>query len=67
MSAANTRLFWHLYLALHLLICQFRASDGGVFRGTTLWEALENNTLGVPPATPFPGDNQPVPYSIVAE
>ncbi|XP_041364049.1 putative nuclease HARBI1 [Gigantopelta aegis] len=43
------------------------ASDGGVFAGTPLWAALENNTLGVPPPTPFPRDDQPMPYSIVAD
>ena len=34
---------------------------------TDLWEALTNKTLGLPDAAPFPGDDQPMPYSIVGD
>lgn len=44
-----------------------RISDGGVFRESCLQAALDNNSLGIPPATCLPERNTPVPYVIVAD
>lgn len=34
--------------------CQGSLSDGGIFRRTTLFNAIENNTLGIPPPKSLP-------------
>ena len=44
-----------------------RISDGGVLRESCLQAALNNNSLGIPPATSLPERNTPVPYVIVAD
>ncbi|XP_033118810.1 uncharacterized protein LOC117118352 [Anneissia japonica] len=41
--------------------------DGGVFQDCTLRDALEKGKLGLPEPAPLPNDDQPVPYSIVAD
>ena len=35
-------------------------SDGGVFRGTELYEALEGGYAGLPQPEPLPGDDYPL-------
>lgn len=47
--------------------CNGRVSDGGVFQQSSLFTALENNSLNIPPPEPLPGSSLPVPYTIVAE
>ena len=47
--------------------CNGRISDGGVFRNSTFSEALEQNTLNIPPAEPLPVRIFPCPYVIVAD
>ena len=44
-----------------------RVSDGGVFKGCTLYDALENNVAGVPPAQPLPGEDVETNFFIVAD
>ena len=44
-----------------------RISDGGVLLESCLQAALNNNSLGIPPATSLPERNTPVPYVIVAD
>ena len=44
-----------------------RVSDGGVFRSSTLSEALESNSLNIPPPEPVPGESFSLPYVIVAD
>lgn len=43
-----------------------RISDGGVLRESCLQAALDNNSLGIPPANCLPERNTCVPYVIVA-
>uniref|UniRef100_A0A671UPW4 DDE Tnp4 domain-containing protein n=1 Tax=Sparus aurata TaxID=8175 RepID=A0A671UPW4_SPAAU len=47
--------------------CQGRVSDGGVFAGCTLADALENRTTNIPDPAPLPGSDQLSPYCIVAD
>ena len=47
--------------------CQGRVSDGGVFAGCTLADALENRTTNIPDPAPLPGSGQLSPYCIVAD
>jgi len=44
-------------------------SDGGVFAETSLREGLEDDSIGLPPPEPLPGDEQgtPVPYFMVGD
>jgi hypothetical protein len=42
-------------------------SDCAVFNVSELKEGLENNTLGMPPAEPLPGDDRPMPYFLVGD
>uniref|UniRef100_A0A9J8D3C2 DDE Tnp4 domain-containing protein n=1 Tax=Cyprinus carpio carpio TaxID=630221 RepID=A0A9J8D3C2_CYPCA len=42
-------------------------SDGGVFEGCSLQNALENRTVNIPASAPLPGSNQLTPYCIVAD
>ena len=46
--------------------CNGRISDGGVFKNSTLYAALESNSLNVPPAKAIPGECCALPYMIVA-
>jgi hypothetical protein len=39
--------------------CQGSASDSGIFRRSTLWEAMEANTLNIPPPRPLPESEDP--------
>ena len=47
--------------------CNGRISDGGVFLQSSLFPALENNSLDLPPYSPLPGRSMPVPYVFVAD
>ncbi|XP_039641322.1 protein ALP1-like [Perca fluviatilis] len=47
--------------------CNRRVSDGGVFRGCTLADALVNRTTNIPAPAPLPGSDQLAPYCIVAD
>ena len=47
--------------------CNGRVSDGGVFKNSALFTALENNTLNIPSSKPIPGQQQPIPYMIIAD
>ena len=47
--------------------CQGRISDGGVFNHTSLHHAIENNDAGLPTDAPYPGQQQPMPYAMVAD
>ena len=47
--------------------CNGRVSDGGVFKNSSLYAALENNTLHLPNRKALPGQSQPMPYTIVAD
>ena len=46
-----------------------RAGDAGVFNACTLAEAINENTLGIPPHEPLPNDNLAidVPYFFIAD
>ena len=44
-----------------------RISDGGVLQESHLQAALDNNSLGIPPATCLPESNAPVTYVTVAD
>ncbi|KAK7457296.1 hypothetical protein BaRGS_00039238 [Batillaria attramentaria] len=47
--------------------CNGRAGDAGIFRDSSLAEALEKDTLGLPPPRPLPGRTEPVPFFIVGD
>ena len=47
--------------------CNGRVSNGGVFKNSSLYAALENNTLHLPNRKPLPGKSKPMPYTIVAD
>ncbi|XP_033988010.1 putative nuclease HARBI1 [Trematomus bernacchii] len=47
--------------------CNGRISDGGVFGGCSLQDALENRTANIPAPAPLPASDQAVCYSIVAD
>uniref|UniRef100_A0A8C1Z6F8 DDE Tnp4 domain-containing protein n=1 Tax=Cyprinus carpio TaxID=7962 RepID=A0A8C1Z6F8_CYPCA len=47
--------------------CNGRISDGGVFGGCSLQNALENRTVNIPAPAPLPGSDQLAPYCIVAD
>lgn len=47
--------------------CQGRISDGGVFKCSSLYKDLENNTAHVPRSEALPGRTEPVPYVIVGD
>ena len=42
-------------------------SDGGVFKDTSLYDALENGRAGVPEPLPLPGDTEDVHYALIAD
>lgn len=47
--------------------CNGRISDGGVFKNSTLFTAMENNTLNVPPPECLQNESFPLPYAIVSD
>ncbi len=47
--------------------CNGRISDGGVFGGCSLQNAIENRTVNIPAPAPLPGSDQLAPYCIVAD
>lgn len=47
--------------------CQGRISDGGVFRNSTLFRSLNNNTLNLPEDEPLPSGDVNLPYVIVGD
>ena len=47
--------------------CNGRVADGGVFRNSTLFAALEGNKLNVPQPIPIEENGQAIPYTIVAD
>lgn len=46
---------------------QGRISDGGVFSATTLYKRLESKTFNLPEPTALPGDNEVMPYFMIAD
>lgn len=44
-----------------------RNNDGGVFASCSFAEALENNTMDIPPDKPLPGRHKAVPFCLVAD
>ena len=57
--------------------CQGRISDGGVYRNSTFYKALENGSFNLPDLLPLPGSDDPqwmfdkcnesIPYVLVAD
>ncbi|XP_033980511.1 protein ALP1-like [Trematomus bernacchii] len=47
--------------------CNGRISDGGVFGGCSLQDALENRTCNIPAPAPLPASDEAVCYHIVAD
>ena len=48
--------------------CNGRISDSGVFKNCSLFNAMENNTLQIPPPEPLDdGSRLPIPYMMVAD
>ena len=57
--------------------CQSCISDGGVYRNSTFYKALENGSLNLPDPVPLPRShdpqwmfdqyNEPIPYVLVAD
>lgn len=47
--------------------CNGRISDGGVFGGCSLQDALEKRTSNIPAPAPLPESDQMAPYCIVAD
>lgn len=47
--------------------CQGRISDGGVFRNSTLFRSLNDNTLNLPEDEPLPCGDVNLPYVIVGD
>ena len=47
--------------------CNGRIYDGGVFKNSALYAALENNTLHIPSTKSILGQNNALPYMIVAD
>lgn len=41
--------------------------DAGIWSNTTMYQALENNTLFVPEAYPLPNTNYPLPLSLIGD
>ncbi|XP_065312675.1 uncharacterized protein LOC135922178 [Gordionus sp. m RMFG-2023] len=44
-----------------------KQSDGGVFKNSSLYREIVNQTLDLPPAKPFPGLSENMPYVMVAD
>lgn len=47
--------------------CKGRISDGGVFNRSTLYHAIENNLLNIPPPRNLPGTEIKSPFVILAD
>lgn len=47
--------------------CKGRISDGGIFNRSTLYRAIERDSLNIPLPTNLPGSNIKAPYVIVAD
>ncbi|XP_014666808.1 PREDICTED: uncharacterized protein LOC106808559 [Priapulus caudatus] len=47
--------------------CNGKVSDGGVFRACTLDQSMRDRTANIPDPTPYPGDDTPMAYTIVAD
>ena len=47
--------------------CNGRVSDGGVFKNSSLYTALEREALGVPGSTCLPGSQISLPHCILAD
>lgn len=47
--------------------CKGRISDGGVFNRSSLFAAIENNVLRIPPPCQLPSSNIEAPFVIVAD
>lgn len=47
--------------------CQGRISDGGVFRHSSLFRKLSQKQLNLPLDAPLPEQNEPIPYTFVAD
>ena len=47
--------------------CNGRISDGGVFGGCSLDEAMQKKTANIPQPQPAPGDERPISYFMVAD
>ena len=47
--------------------CNRRIADGGVFRNSALFEALEMNKLQIPNPKPIESNGKPIPYMVVAD
>ena len=47
--------------------CNGRVSDGGVFRNSNLFAALEGNSLNIPPPEPLTQQDFNLPYLLVAD
>ena len=47
--------------------CNGRISDGGVFGGCSVDDAIRLNTINLPQPYPAPGDERPMSYFIVAD
>ena len=47
--------------------CQGRISDGGVFRHTTLFRAVDNGYAGLPPDSPYPYTDVDMPFAFVGD
>lgn len=45
--------------------CNGRVSDGGVFFQSSLFSALENNSINIPRPCPLPGSSISLPFVIV--
>ena len=43
-----------------VVFAQESASDGGVFRKTTVWEAIENSTLNLPEPNTLPQNSESI-------
>lgn len=43
------------------------ASDCGIFNRSSLGEALEDQTLGLPEPAPLPGDDRPMPFHLIGD
>jgi hypothetical protein len=47
--------------------CNGRATDGGLFNGCSLYQALEIGIAMLPPTKPLPCQTQPIPHFFVAD
>ena len=47
--------------------CNGRVADGGVFKNSALFAALENKSLNIPSPRPMKDNTPPLPYMIVAD